>query len=150
MLLLQTSSETNHQAAEMVDLSFKLAKPGYDKKDSKTRKVSKDACERDVTISLLRKEIECALESLKEVQDEIVKLHEEKKEMSICEKQSRESIKCLTTQILALQAAMGHFEEQSEVKVEVLSYKLRNLEKTLKEAMSYWNETKEVTFLLLN
>ncbi|XP_058730761.1 kinesin-like protein KIN-12D [Vicia villosa] len=140
----RTSSETNHQAAEMADLSFKLAKPGYDKKDSKARKVSKDACERDVTISLLRKEIECALESLKEVQDEIAKLHEEKKEMSIYEKQSRESIKCLTTQILALQAAMGHFEEQSEVKVEVLSYKLRNLEKTLKEAMSYWNETKEL------
>ncbi|CAI8618378.1 unnamed protein product [Vicia faba] len=139
----RTSSETHHQIAEMADLSFKLANSGYDKKNRKARNVSKDACERDVTITLLRKEIESALESLKEVHAEIAKLHEEKKGMSICEKQSRDSIKCLTTQILALQAAVGHFEEQSEVKVEVLSKKLRNLEKTLKEAMSYWNQTKE-------
>lgn len=97
MLLLQTSSETHHQIAEMADLSFKLPNNGYDKKDCKARNVSKDSCERDVTITLLRKDIECALESLKDVQDEIAKLHEEKNEMSICEKQSRESIKCLTT-----------------------------------------------------
>ncbi|CAL5213205.1 unnamed protein product [Lathyrus oleraceus] len=140
----RTSSETHHQIAEMAELSFKLANSGYEKKDRKAQNVSKDACERDATITLLRKEIESALESLKEVQDEIAKLHEEKKEMSICEKQSRDSIKCLTTQILSLQAAMGHFEEKSEVKVEVLSCKLRNLEKTLKEAMSNWNQMKEL------
>ncbi|XP_027191010.1 kinesin-like protein KIN-12D isoform X2 [Cicer arietinum] len=115
-----------------------------DKKDHNSRNICKDVREKDVTITLLRKEIECALESLKEVQDEMAKLHEEKKEMSMCEKQSRESIKCLTTQIHALQAAMGQFEEQSNVKVEVLSCKLRNLEKPLKEAISHWNQTKEL------
>ncbi|KAK2380517.1 phragmoplast orienting kinesin [Trifolium repens] len=138
------SSETHHQIAEMADLSFKLANSGYDKNNPKPRNICKDARERDDTINLLRKEIECALESLKEVQDEITKLNEEKKEMSICEKQSQESIKCLTTQILALQAAMVHFEEQSKDKIEVHSYKLRNLEKTLKEAVCYWNQTKEL------
>jgi kinesin family protein 15 len=150
LLLLQGSSETHHQIAEMADLSFKLANSGYDKNNPKPRNICKDARERDDTINLLRKEIECALESLKEVQDEIAKLNEEKKEMSICEKQSQESIKCLTTQILALQAAMVHFEEQSKDKVEVHSYKLRNLEKTLKEAVCYWNQTKEVNLFLLN
>lgn len=150
LFFLQTSSETHHQIDGMADSTFKLANSGYGKKDCKSRNVSKDAQERDVTITLLRKEIECALESLKEVQDEIAKLHAEKKEMSICEKQSRESIKGLTTQILALQAAMGHFEEQSKVKVKALSCKLINLETTLKEATSHWNQTKEVILLLLN
>lgn len=135
LVLSQTSYET-HQLA--------------DKKDHNSRNICKDVREKDVTITLLRKEIECALESLKEVQDEMAKLHEEKKEMSMCEKQSRESIKCLTTQIHALQAAMGQFEEQSNVKVEVLSCKLRNLEKPLKEAISHWNQTKEVLLLLSN
>ncbi|KAK7252061.1 hypothetical protein RIF29_35766 [Crotalaria pallida] len=125
------------------DLSFKLVKSGYDGKDQKSRRVYKGACERDVTITLLRKEIECALESLKEVQDEMTRLREEKKEMSMSVKQSRQSMEFLTTQILALQAAMRHFEEQSQVKIEVLSQKFRDLEKTLKDAGSHWCKTKE-------
>lgn len=157
-MLLQITSETHQNSdsdphsveepiVDMADLSFKLAKSEYDMKDQKSKRVCKDARERDVTITLLRKEIECALESLKQVQDEMAKLHEEKKEMSMCEMQSRQSIKCLTTQILALQAAMRHFEELSKGKVEVLSHKLRNLEKPLKEAVSHWYQTKEVIHL---
>ena len=155
LALLQTSSETHQYndsgqsyaeepVVDLADLPFKLVKTGYDDNNLKSRRVCKDACERDVTITLLRKEIECALESLKEVQDEIARLHAEKKEMSMSEKQSQRSIECFTTQILSLQAAMIHFEEQSKVKLDVLSHKLGDLEKTLKEAGSHWNQTKEV------
>ncbi|XP_027348323.1 kinesin-like protein KIN-12D [Abrus precatorius] len=128
---------------ELADLPFKLTKSGYEKKDHKSRRVCKGACERDHTITLLRKEIECALESLKEVQYEMTRLHEEKKEMSMCEKKSRESIECLAPQILSLQEAMDLFEGKFNVKIEVLSDKLRDLEEPLKEAGSLWHQRKE-------
>ncbi|KAL3033288.1 hypothetical protein AAZX31_02G129700 [Glycine max] len=147
-----TSSET-HQNSDsdplsveehIVDLTdLQLVKSGYDTKDLKSRKVGKNVLERDATIRLLRKEIECALESLKEVQYEMARLHEEKKEMSVSEKKSRQSIECLTNQILFLQEAMYHFEEKSKVKIDVLSHKLRGLEKPLKEASSHWYQRKE-------
>lgn len=158
LALLQTSSETHHNndldplsvhepIIDLADLPSKLVKSGYDNKDQKSRRVFKEACERDVTIALLRKEIECALESLKEVQDEMARLREEKKEMSMSVMQSQQSMECLTTQVLALQADMSHFEEQSKVKIEVLSRKFRDLEKTLKEASNHWYQRKEVIFL---
>ncbi|KAL2344857.1 hypothetical protein Fmac_006142 [Flemingia macrophylla] len=120
-----------------------LVKREYDNKEPKSRRVCKEVHERDVTITLLRKEIESALESLKEVQYEMAKLHKEKKEMSLCEKKSRQSIECLTNQILFLQEAMNHFEEQSKLKIEALSHKLRGLEKPLKEVGSHWYQRKE-------
>lgn len=138
LALSQTSSET-HKNNDSNPLSV-----GYDTKDPKSRRDCKDVHERDATIALLRKEIECALESLKEVEYEMARLHEDKKEMSMCEKKSRQSIECLTSQILFLQEAMSHFEEQSKVKIEVLSHKLRDLEKPLKEAGSHWYQRKEV------
>ncbi|RZB68565.1 Kinesin-like protein KIN-12D, partial [Glycine soja] len=121
----------------------RLVKSGYDMKYLKSRKVGKNVLERDATIRLLRKEIECALESLKEVQYEMARLHDEKKEMPVSEKKSRQSIECLTNQILFLQEAMYHFEEKSKVKIDVLSHKLRGLEKPLKEASSHWYQRKE-------
>ncbi|CAJ1939382.1 unnamed protein product, partial [Sphenostylis stenocarpa] len=143
----QNSDSDSHSIEEprvdLVDLPLNLDKCGYHMNDPKSRRVCKDVHERDVTISLLRKEIECALESLKEVQCEMARLHEEKKEMSICETKSRQSIECLTKQILFLQEAMNHFEEQSKVKIEILSQKLRDLEKHLKEASSHWYQKKE-------
>ncbi|QCD83147.1 kinesin family member 15 [Vigna unguiculata] len=133
-----------HSVEEPIVDQADLDKCGYYMNDSKSRRVSKDVHERDVTISLLRKEIECALESLKEVQYEMARLHEEKKEMSLCEMKSQQSIECLTKQILFLQEAMNHFEEKSKLKIEVLSQKLRNLEKPLKEASSHWYQKKEL------
>jgi len=151
MAFLQNCSETYtnndsdpHSVEEPIVDQADLDKCGYYMNDSKSRRVSKDVHERDVTISLLRKEIECALESLKEVQYEMARLHEEKKEMSLCEMKSQQSIECLTKQILFLQEAMNHFEEKSKLKIEVLSQKLRNLEKPLKEASSHWYQKKEV------
>ncbi|KAG4401136.1 hypothetical protein AAZX31_07G192900 [Glycine max] len=148
----RTSSET-HQNSDsdplsveepIVDLAdLHLVKSGYDTKDLKSKNVGKDVRERDATIRLLRKEIECALESLKEVQYEMARLHEEKKEMSMSEKKNQQSIECLTNQILFLQEAMNDFEEQSKVKIDVLCHRVRDLEKLLKEASSHWYKRKE-------
>lgn len=132
---------------DLADCSFNLVKNERDPKHQKSRKVGKDGYERDVTIRLLRKEIECALESLKEVQDEMARLHEEKKQMLASEKQSHQSIKCLTTQLLALQVSMSDFEVLSKSKIEALSDKFKELEKTLKEDCCHWYQRKEVIYL---
>ncbi|QHN82219.1 phragmoplast orienting kinesin 2 isoform [Arachis hypogaea] len=135
-------SYAKERVGHLADLPSELVtKSGHD--NQKSRRVCKDACERDVTITLLRKEIECALESLKQVQDEMARLHAEKKEMSISEKQSRQSVECLKTQILSLQATMINFEEHSKAKLDILNHKLRDLENSMKEAGSHWNRTKE-------
>ncbi|XP_015944937.1 kinesin-like protein KIN-12D isoform X1 [Arachis duranensis] len=135
-------SYAKERLGHLADLPSELVtKSGHD--NQKSRRVCKDACERDVTITLLRKEIECALESLKQVQDEMARLHAEKKEMSMSEKQSRQSVECLKTQILSLQATMINFEEHSKAKLDILNHKLRDLENSMKEAGSHWNRTKE-------
>ncbi|KAI4332059.1 hypothetical protein L6164_016998 [Bauhinia variegata] len=121
----------------------KLVKNVFNRENQKSRRICKNACDRDGTIVLLRKEIECALESLKEVQDEMARLHKEKKEMSLSEKQSQESIKSLTAEVLALQVAMSDFEEQSQVRIEAFNHKIKDLEETLEEAGSQWCQMKE-------
>ncbi|KAM4088915.1 hypothetical protein ACB094_07G109200 [Castanea mollissima] len=115
----------------------------YDGKSMKSR-TFKDVSNRDVTIILLKKEIESALLSLKEVQAEMVKLHDEKKQMSMSEKQSQESMKSLTTQVLTLEAAMSNYEKQSRLKMEAFSHRLNAFEKTVEEAGSQWCQTKEL------
>ena len=116
----------------------------YNGKRMKSRRTYKDDSNRDVTIMLLKKEIEFALESLKEVQAEMVKLHDEKKQMWMSEKQSQESMKCLMTQVLTLEAAMSNFENQSRLKMEVFRNRLNTFEKTVDKAGSQWCQTTEV------
>lgn len=115
----------------------------YDGKSMKSR-TFKDVSNRDVTIILLKREIESALLSLKEVQAEMVKLHDEKKQMWMSGKQSQESMKSLTTQVLTLEAAMSYYEKQSRLKMEAFSHRLNAFEKTVEEAGSQWCQTKEV------
>nr|KYP49832.1 Kinesin-like protein KIF15 [Cajanus cajan] len=149
LALLQTISET-HQNRDsdpisieepLVDLAD-LVKNEYDKKEKESRRVCKDVHEKDVTITLLRKEIECALESLKEVQYEMAKLHEEKKEMSLCEKKSQQSIGCLTNQILFLQEAMNHF-------MHTMLFSLQSLELEVGEAKIVQAQTAQETSCIL-
>ncbi|CBI32470.3 unnamed protein product, partial [Vitis vinifera] len=106
--------------------SFKFGKSVYhnDKKILDSRPC-KDVHARDITIILLKKEIESALESLKGVQAEMAKLRVEKEEIWISEKQSRENMKCLMDQVLLLQSAMRNFEEQSGLKMVVFNDKIR-------------------------
>lgn len=98
---------------------------------------------KDVTIILLKGEIEFALESLKEVKREMAKLHAEKEEIWMSEKQSQESMKCFTTQILALQEVFNNFETQFETKIQTVNDKLQAFEQIIQEAGICWCQTKE-------
>ncbi|XP_035540732.1 kinesin-like protein KIN-12D isoform X2 [Juglans regia] len=118
--------------------------PSYDEKNLESRRIGRDMGNKDVTIILLKKEIQSALESLKEVQAEMVKLHDEKKQMQVSEKCSQESMKCLTTQVLAMEAAMSNFEKQYILKTEAFGNRLSVFEQTVEEAGSQWCQTKEL------
>ncbi|XP_057992919.1 kinesin-like protein KIN-12D isoform X2 [Hevea brasiliensis] len=106
-------------------------------------RTSKDVSDRDVTIILLKKEIESALESLQEVQVEMAKLRSEKEEIRISEKRSQESLKCFTTLILAIQADMSNFENLFELKMNAINHKLQSFEQIVQEAGTHWCQTKE-------
>ncbi|XP_020534921.1 kinesin-like protein KIN-12D isoform X2 [Jatropha curcas] len=114
-----------------------------EKKNEGFKRTSKDVCDRDVTIILLRKEIESALESLQEVQVEMAKLRSEKEEIWMSEKQSQESLKCFSTHILAIQADMNAFEKQFELKIDAGNHKLQSLEQIVQEAGIHCCQTKE-------
>lgn len=120
---------------------------GYscDQKQTLSRKVCNGICERDDTILLLRKEIESALNSLKEVQTEMAKLHGEKQEMLMSKKQNEEVMKCFANELHTLQATVDNFEKQSELKIEAINKKLGLFESVVHEAGSDWCRAKEVT-----
>ncbi|OVA15456.1 Kinesin [Macleaya cordata] len=104
----------------------------------------KDVCDRDATIVLLRKEIESALHSLREVQAQMVKLLEEKEEIRKSEIQSRKSMECVTAQVLALQSETDNTGKQSELKMTELERKFQTVDGRVQEARSYWFQKKEV------
>lgn len=102
------------------------------------------SCARDITISLLRKEIECALESLKQVQTEMAQLYKEKEERLLSEERGRDRTKWLTNQLLSLEGVMRNFEEQSQLKIEALNLKMQTVGQTVKSASTDWCKTKEL------
>ncbi|KAM7253486.1 hypothetical protein ACFE04_021640 [Oxalis oulophora] len=99
---------------------------------------------KDVTIILLRQEIESALESLKMVQAEMSKLHKEKEEFSLRKEKSEESMACLASQIISMQDAMNKFEIQHAIKVEAVDQKLLGFEQIVEETLSHWSQIKEI------
>ncbi|KAF9600599.1 hypothetical protein IFM89_011128 [Coptis chinensis] len=111
---------------------------------------SKVVYDRDLTILLLRKEIESALESLKGVQSQMVKLLEEKEEISNSEKQSKRSMECFISQLLALQAEICGSEERLKLKTLELEQKLQKLENSAEEARFSWLQKEEEVDLDLN
>jgi kinesin family protein 15 len=157
--LLQTDTEINQPDLNFVEekrvdtseyskVEKSVCHKSYDGKDMRCKSIYKDVCNRDVTIILLKKEIEFALESLMEVQAEMVKLHDEKKQMWISEKQNQESMKFLISQVLTLESAMSDFEKQSRLKMEVFSHRVDAFEQTVEEAGLQWCQTKEVMLFL--
>ncbi|WCJ33783.1 phragmoplast orienting kinesin 2 [Euphorbia peplus] len=113
------------------------------KTSKELKRTSKDVCDRDATIILLKNEIESALESLKEVQQQMAKLHMEKEEIQISEKHSQQRLKCFTTDILALQEAMSILDNQFELKWSNLNQKIQASERNIQEAKTEWRQTKE-------
>ncbi|KAI8554401.1 hypothetical protein RHMOL_Rhmol05G0095900 [Rhododendron molle] len=112
-------------------------------------RIRKDESDRDATIILLKKEIESALDSLKGVQAEMARLRFEKEKVWMSEKESKESIKSVLTQVLSLQAAMINFDEVFGFKMESLDHKLRTVEEAGQNAGSTWCQEKELLELEL-
>lgn len=110
----------------------------------------KNLCNRDVTIALLRKEIESAIESLKGVEAQMAKLHEEKEEIRMSEKHRRETMEGLKAQVIALKEAMSNFEKQANLSFEVLDDKLSASEDVLQEAIISWRQSKKLLELELS
>ncbi|KAF8406359.1 hypothetical protein HHK36_008446 [Tetracentron sinense] len=138
---------------DMAENSFKVGKnvKDYpcDLKNLESGRTCKDVYDRDITIILLRKEIESALESLKGVQSQMTKLLEEKEEFRKSEQHSRKSMECLADQALTLQAEINNIERKSDLKLMELDNKLWTLEETAQEASICWCLTKEVFVLEL-
>lgn len=107
----------------------------------------KDISDRDTTITLLRKEIELALDSLREVQVQMAKLLKEKEEIRMSEIQSQKSMECITAQVLRLQAETDNTGKQSNLKMAELELKLFTVEERMQEARSYWRHKKEVAYI---
>lgn len=126
------------------DVGNSMIESSCDRKTLESERKCKNVFDREATIILLKKEIESAFESLKEVKAEIAKLRGEKHEILLSEKQSRQSMKHLIDQISALQASMVIFEEQSGLKMVNFSNKLVTVEQILHETCASWCQTKEV------
>ncbi|KAL1192271.1 Kinesin-like protein KIN-12D [Cardamine amara subsp. amara] len=92
---------------------------------------NKVSSERGKVIILLKKEMESALVSLKEVQFEMAKLQAEKEELKASKERSLSNLNDLTAQFCNLETEMIKMEEQYEHKMEVTDHKLKNLEHEL-------------------
>ncbi|CAN1307267.1 Kinesin-like protein KIN-12D [Linum perenne] len=112
-------------------------------KNNDIKSSPKHSRNRDVTIALLKGEIESALASLQDVRTEMGRLHAEKEQFQMSERQSKETVELVTTQLLAMQATISDFEKQFELKIDVVNHKLQAFEQVVQEAMDNWSETKE-------
>ncbi|GAB2250392.1 hypothetical protein Droror1_Dr00016642 [Drosera rotundifolia] len=110
----------------------------------------KDASEKDVTILLLRKEIESAIDSLKAVQSEVACLCAEKEKNYKSDKRARESMEMLKVQVLALEGSLVDFEKQCGTKMTNLNHKLLKTEQSAEETVAYWYQRKELLKSELN
>nr|KJB32406.1 hypothetical protein B456_005G239700 [Gossypium raimondii] len=114
-----------------------------DEKTIESGNTCKNKCNRDVTIILLKKEIESAMESLKEVQAEMARICNEKEEIRLSEKQSKEGLQCLAAHALALEEAMNDYGKLLEVKIGAVHQKINTVEQTMQEICTHWCQTKE-------
>ncbi|XP_043711604.1 kinesin-like protein KIN-12D isoform X3 [Telopea speciosissima] len=146
-------SQVDDAKKDITQSSFKLGS-NFDEyscelENSLSERTSKDVFDKDLTIVLLREELESALVSLSGVQAQMAKLIDEKEEIRKCEKEGRKSIESLTAQVFALQAEISSMEKEYDFKIIALDNKLQIVEEIAQEAGNCWNETKEVLELEL-
>ncbi|KAK6241009.1 hypothetical protein SCA6_006398 [Theobroma cacao] len=132
---------------DISDCSFKVGESLHgspcNEKCMGFRKTCMNVCDREVTIILLKKEIKSAMESLKEVQAEMGEIRDEKEEIQLSEKQSKESLSCLTTHVIALEATMNEFGKLCELKIGAVNRKINTFEQSMQEIRTHWCQTKE-------
>lgn len=108
-------------------------------------KTLKDGKNRDTTIALLKKEIECALESLKGVEAEFAKLYTEKEKFLMSGKDcERRSLEALVHQVLVLQGGMDGFEAEFQSKIDSLNSKLQQFEEIVQHSCASRFQEKEL------
>ncbi|XWS54846.1 hypothetical protein CRYUN_Cryun10bG0124600 [Craigia yunnanensis] len=132
---------------DISDCSFKVGESLHaspcDEKCVESGKTCKNVCDREVTIILLKKEIESAMECLKEIQAEMGKICNEKEEIRLSEKQSNEGLRCLATHAVALEETMNDFGKLLELKIGAVNHKINAVEQTMQEITTHWCQTKE-------
>jgi len=110
---------------------------------------SQHILDRERTVVLLRKELEYALDSLKVVQAQMVKLIHEKEEIKQSEVQSQTNTERLTVEILRLKSEIVDKEQQFELRLVELEEKLQRVEGSAVASNVCWRKMKEVGTLLL-
>lgn len=100
--------------------------------------------DRDATIVLLRKKMESALECLKGVQAEMARLHVEKEALWSAEQKSKGSIGDFVAAVTSLHTCMDKFEQELELKVELVNNRLQTIEGAVLESSSSWYEQKKL------
>ncbi|XP_073045648.1 kinesin-like protein KIN-12D [Primulina eburnea] len=93
---------------------------------------------------ILKKEVESALKSLQEVKTEMVKLHQEKEEISLSEKIRQKSLVSLMNRASLLQNAMDKFEGEFELNITSLNNKLLSMEAILQNSCTSWFKQREL------
>ncbi|KAG6408884.1 hypothetical protein SASPL_131910 [Salvia splendens] len=93
---------------------------------------------RDPAIILLKKEIKCALKSLKEVQAQMDKMQSEKEEILASERCNQKSIESLLNQTVVFRDAMNDFEGVFELKISAVDGKIRRMEEAVQESFDSW------------
>lgn len=103
--------------------------------------------EREKTIEILRKEIESALQSLKDVQSQMAEMLDEKEEIKFM-LLSQNSIKGLTAEVHRLNSDILNQETEFECKLFQLEEKLQIVEGNAMTVNCFWRKQKEVKALV--
>lgn len=103
---------------------------------------------RDAVIIHLKKEIECALKSLQDLQAQMDTLRSEKEEILASEKCSRKSIESLINPAILLRDAIDNFEGELELQVNAMDGKIGKMEEIVQESFSSWFQQREVGCLI--
>lgn len=99
---------------------------------------------RDAAIFLLKKEIECALQSLQELQAQMETLQSEKDEILASERSGRKIIESLINQAVLLRDNIDNFEGQLELQFDAMDDKMGRMEERVHESFSSWIHQREV------
>lgn len=103
----------------------------------------RESAEKEKSIVLLRSQL-----SVEKAASE--KLQKDNNLLLESEQKSKESMTCLTAQLLSLQAMMGNFECQTQLKMEASKQRLEAFERVVLEARSHSHELKSVRFFIFS
>ncbi|CAI9764401.1 unnamed protein product [Fraxinus pennsylvanica] len=116
----------------------------FDCNSSACEQTLKDVNGKDASTTLLKEEIESALQSIQGLQAEMAKLHHEKEGVWMSEKRHKKSIESLMNQVFVLQSSIYNFEVNLELKIAALDGKLRGVEEIVQESFTSWFHLKQL------